>query len=243
MTVVVALGDSLSCGEGVGLRIEPARTWVGLLAAALPGARLVRLAVAGARVGDVRAQQLPLLPEAADLATVLAGLNDVGRAGFDPAAVAADLRAVVAAARERGADVLLGRLHDPVAVRPVPGRLAAAVRARVAVVNRTVDDLARQRGVHVLDLGAVPALARPGGWAADRIHPAEAGHRGMAAAAAGVLRATGRYAPVPLPAGPVPRGPGVPARAWWTARHGLPYALSHARDLGQPVASALLRRG
>ncbi|MGY1744231.1 GDSL-type esterase/lipase family protein [Blastococcus sp. SYSU D00695] len=242
MTVVAALGDSLSCGEGVGLRIQPARTWVGLLAAALPGARLVRLAVAGARVGDVRTRQLPQLPGDVDLATVLAGLNDVGRAGFDPDAVAGDLRAVVAAAHRRGAQVLLGRLHDPAAVRPVPRRVATAVRARVAAVNATVDELARQPGVHVLDLGAVPVLARPGGWAADRIHPAEAGHRGMAAAAAGVLAATGRFAPAALPAGPEPRGPGRAERAWWTLRHGLPYALTHARDLGQPVASALLRR-
>ena len=36
VTVVVALGDSFTCGEGVGVRVDPDATWVALLARA-PG--------------------------------------------------------------------------------------------------------------------------------------------------------------------------------------------------------------
>lgn len=53
------LGDSFSCGEGVGLDIRPVQTWTALLCQALPGSRLANLSTAGARVRDVRRIQLP----------------------------------------------------------------------------------------------------------------------------------------------------------------------------------------
>ncbi|MGY1856945.1 SGNH/GDSL hydrolase family protein [Modestobacter sp. SYSU DS0290] len=242
MTLLAALGDSLSCGEGVGLRIEPECTWVGLVCAALPGARLVPLATAGARVADVRDRQLPRVPGELDLATVLVGLNDVARAGFDPAAVRAGLLDVVTALRARRAEVLLGRLHDPAAVLRVPGPVARAVRERTAVVNAAVDTAAGLPGVHVVDLGAVPALAGTAGWAADRVHPSRAGHRGLAAAAAEVLRTAG-WTPDRVAAPEPGGGPTAGERVRWALRHGLPYAVGHARELGGPVASAVLRRG
>ncbi|MGY1747758.1 GDSL-type esterase/lipase family protein [Modestobacter sp. SYSU DS0511] len=241
MTLVAALGDSLSCGEGVGLRIEAERTWVGLVSAALPGARLVPLATAGARVADVRDRQLPRVPGELDLATVLVGLNDVARSGFVPDAVGGGLLDVVTALRARRAEVLVGRLHDPAAVLRLPGPVARAVRQRVAVVNAAVDAAAELPGVHVVDLGAVPALAGAPGWAADRVHPSRAGHRGLAAAATEVLRAAG-WVPEPVTGPPPGRGPTTGEQAWWALRHGLPYAVGHARELGGPVASAVLRR-
>ncbi|MGY1844605.1 GDSL-type esterase/lipase family protein [Modestobacter sp. SYSU DS0875] len=246
MTVVAALGDSLTCGEGVGLRIEPEATWVGLVAAALPGARLVPLAVAGARVADVRDRQLPLLedevPGELDLATVLVGLNDVARSGFDPGAVGAGLLGIVAALRARRAEVLVGRLHDPAAVLRLPGPVARAARRRTAVVNAAVDAAAGLPGVYRVDLAAVPVLTGAAGWAADRVHPSRAGHRGLAVAATGVLRAAG-WAPQPVGEPPPGRGPTGADRAWWAVRHGLPYAVGHVRELGGPVASAVLRCG
>lgn len=242
MTVVAALGDSFTCGEGVGISLDPAATWVSLVAGALPDGRVVRLAEPGARVVDVRDRQLPALPERVDVATLVVGLNDVARAGFDPAAVTARLLEVVAGLRARADDVLVGRLHDAVALLPVPARVAAASRRRIETVNSAVDRVGEWPGVRVLDLGAVPALGQHGGWSVDRIHPSAAGHRAMAAAAVELLRGAGRPA-APLEDVTVPRGATRRARARWAVRHGLPYAAGHLRELGAPLASAVLRRG
>ncbi|MGY1604067.1 GDSL-type esterase/lipase family protein [Geodermatophilus sp. SYSU D00815] len=241
MTLVAALGDSFTCGEGVGVRVDPAATWVALVAGALPGGRLLRLAEPGARVTDVRTRQLPRVPGRVDVATLLVGLNDVGRSGWTPDVVG-ELRALVAGLRGRADVVLLGRLHDPAAQLPLPAGVARTTRARLALLNAAVDELGARTGVCVLDLGRVPALAHRGGWAVDRIHPAAAGHRGMAAAACAALRRSG-WPAASVDPGPVPRGPSRRARARWAVRHGLPYAAGHLRDVGAPLLSAALRRG
>ncbi len=242
MTVVVALGDSFTCGEGVGVRVDPDDTWVALLARALPAGRLVRLAVPGSRVADVRTRQLPLVPGGADVATLLVGLNDVARSGFDAATVGADLLGTVAALRGRVDDVLLGRLHDAGALLPLPARVTQATRRRIEQVNAAVDEAARWPGVRVLDLRLVPALTRPGGWSVDRIHPSPAGHHGMAAAALEALRGAGRHPATPIDEVVVPPGSSRHARGRWALRHGLPYAIGHLREIGAPLASAVFAR-
>jgi lysophospholipase L1-like esterase len=243
VTVVAALGDSFTCGEGVGVRVDPDATWVSLLAGALPDGRLLRLAVPGARVADVRAHQLPLVSAQVDVATLIIGLNDVARIGFDAADVGADLLAVVAGLRSRGVHVVLGRLHDPAALLPLPARVARTLRKRVAAVNAVVDSAAAAPRVSVLDLGRVTTLAEPGGWAVDRIHPSRVGHHGIATSAVRQLASTGLHLPAPLTEVAVPPGPSRRARGWWAVRHGLPYAVSHLREVGAPLASAALDRG
>ena len=243
MTLVAALGDSFTCGVGVGVRVHPAQTWAALLSRALPDGRLLRLAVPGARLIDVRTGQLPALPARVDVATLVVGLNDVARSGFDPATVGTDLLEVVATVLHRADEVLVGRLHDAAALLPLPAGAARAARDRIGLVNAAVDEMAGWPGVRVLDLGRVPALTQPGGWSVDRVHPSPAGHRGMAAAAVEVLRAAGRPALTPIAEVAVPRGPSRRARGWWVARHGVPYAIGHLHDIGAPVASALRRRG
>lgn len=243
MTVVAALGDGFTCGQGVGVRVAPSATWVAVLADALPGSRLLRLAVPGARVADVRHRQVGVLPDHVDVTTLLVGLNDVARRGWDAAAVAADLLAVVAELRSRADDVLLGRLHDAAALLPLPAAVARVARHRIAVVNAAVDEAGSWSGVRVLDLARVPALRRPGGWSEDGIHPGLAGHLGLAAAAAGVLRSSGRLDVAPMPDVGVPRGPSFQARCRWAVRHALPYAAAHLLEIGTPVASAVWRRG
>lgn len=243
MTVVAALGDSFTCGVGVGVRVHPAATWVALLSRALPDGRLLRLAVPGARLADVRTGQLPALPARVDVATLLVGLNDIARSGFDPATVGTDLLEVVAALLDRADEVLLGRLHDAAALLPLPSRAAQVARHRIGLVNAAVDEAAGWPGVRVLDLSRVPGLTQPGGWSVDHIHPSPAGHRGMAAAAVEVLRAAGRPAVTPVAEVAVPRAPSRRARSWWAVRHGLPYATGHLREIGGPLVSALRRRG
>lgn len=241
MTVVVALGDSLTCGEGVGVQVAPEATWPALLAAAAPGGRLVRLAEPGARVRDVRDHQLPQAKRP-DIVTLLAGLNDIARSGFDAAKLRDDLLWMLRRLTSQGAEVLLGRLHDPAELLPLPTMLAGVVRRRIDAVNAAVDEGAGLPSVHVLDLAEVPALHQPGGWSTDRIHPSLAGHQAIAAAAGRALRhRDGRFTAL-LPEPQVPTGPTVRARAWWAVRYGMPYVAGHVSDFGPPVLSALAHR-
>lgn len=231
---LVSLGDSLSCGEGVGLRVPLERTWPALLSGGL-GVPLVPLAAPGARTADVRARQLPqALALRPRWATLLVGLNDAARAGWDPVRVADDLGAVVRAMTAAGTVVVLGRLHDPAPGLPLPPRLRALLSGRVATLCRAVDAL-RGDGVLVLDLRRVTDLERRGAWSVDRVHPSPAGHAAVAAAAGQVLRASG------TPVGrtcqvTVPPGPGAVAEAAWGVRHGLPWLAGHLREVALPAA-------
>jgi len=233
---VVSLGDSFSCGEGVGLRVELPLTWVGLCVAGLagPGPDWTPLAVAGARVRDVRHQQLPVaLALRPQLATVLVGLNDVVRAGFEPAAVREDLAQVVGQLHGQGCTVLLVRLHDPSALLAL-GPLRRGLSARVDVLHGAVDALADRPGVHVLDLGAVGRLADRDCWAVDRVHPSTVGHAVVADAAAAVLRQAGLQVQLPAPVGPL-APPSAVAQLRWLLAHGLPWAAANARSVALPL--------
>jgi lysophospholipase L1-like esterase len=240
---IAALGDSTSCGEGVGLRVPSGATWPARLAAATPGAELVPLAVAGARLRDVRSAQVTAaLDSGADVITLLIGLNDVSRAGFDRRIYAEQLAEVVAALRDTGALLLLGRLHDATAVLPLPRGLRDVIRTRTAAVNEAADACAGDR-VHLLDLAALPALRMRRAWDVDRVHPNVAGHALIADAAARVLRGAG------CQIGPVrqqrlPPAPGPLREATWVLRHGLPWLGGHLPQVFLPaVASAVRLRG
>lgn len=239
-TVLTALGDSISCGEGVGLRVAPDRTWPALLTSAVPGGRLHPFATAGARVRDLRATQLPAaLAARPDVATVLVGLNDIARGGFDAHGFADDLAAVVRGLADAGALVLLGRLHDPCAVLPLPRAMSGAVRARWTAVNEAVDRL-RPYAV-VLDLGELSELGRRAGFAVDRLHPHAGTHAAMAAAAAAALRSEG-LAVGTVPSGPVQRPAGPVRTAWWAGRHALPWLVARRHEVALPALTAALGR-
>ena len=237
---ITALGDSTSCGEGVGLRIPSSCTWPARLTAATPGAELVPLAAPGARLRDVRVHQVGVAVETgADVFTLLIGLNDVFRSGFERRAFAAELAEVVVLLRDTGALVLLGRLHDATAVLSLPPRLRDAVRSRTAQVNEAVDACAGGR-VHLLDLGAVPGLRMRRVWEVDRVHPNVAGHALIAQAAARVLRQAGcRIGPVLQPR--LPAAPSAAREAQWLVRHGLPWLGSHLPQVVIPVLGAAVR--
>lgn len=248
MTRIVALGDSLSCGEGVGIHTHPHETWVGLLTGLIPGATLHQFAVAGARVDDVRDRQLPIAVACRpDLATVLVGLNDIVEAGFRADTFRRSLDTIVRALTADGATVLLGTLHDPTALRPLPAPLLIRrqVASRVEGVNDAVRDIAartRDSGsVRVVDVTAIEALRALGAWHVDRVHPAPAGHRLIAAAAVQALAGTA-HAPVGrLSTTAVPDPPGRLCRGRWLVAHGVPW-LAH-RGRGVVPAIITMARG
>lgn len=238
MTGLVALGDSFTCGEGVGVRIPQDQTWTALLAKSLGDPSRLSLAAPGARVRDVFRNQLPHVPETS-VATLLVGLNDVARAGFDAARVQFDLLRIVGQLCSAADVVLVARLHDPVRLLWLPSPLRRQARERVAVVNAAVDEAAFFPRVHVLDLDAVRELRVRTGWAVDRIHPSLLGHAALADAAAEVLRRAGRSVLNQIDR-PAAYRPTRVERLWWLSRHGVPYA---ARNLRARTREAPRRSG
>jgi phosphatidylinositol alpha 1,6-mannosyltransferase len=238
-TIIAALGDSISCGEGAGLRVPSGATWPARLAAATPGGELVPLAAPGARLVDVRRDQLePALASGAQVITLLIGLNDLSRGDFDGRRFAADLAGVTAALRDTGAVLLLCRLHDATGVLPLPARVRDLVRARTAAVNQAVDTCSGGP-VHLLDLAALPGLRMRRLWDVDRVHPNAAGHALIAEAAARALRRAGcRVGPIRRSAHPPSPGPLQEAR--WVLRHGLPWLAAHLPQVGLPALRAAL---
>jgi lysophospholipase L1-like esterase len=239
---LVTLGDSTAVGLGDPL---PGGGWRGfpvLLADAL-GARLVNPAVTGARVADVRRDQLPAaLAAEPDVAVVFVGMNDTLRSDFDPAAMREDLAATVTALRSGGAHVLLMRYHDHTRVFPLPAPLRRALWRRVVALNEATSAVVAETGpaIGLLDLDELPGGYEPAAWAIDRLHPSELGHRTLAAGLAVMLAEAGFAVPRPvsLQCG---GGREVTAlhRAGWLVFKGVPWLVRRGRDLGPVIVQGL----
>jgi lysophospholipase L1-like esterase len=184
----VALGDSTT--EGLEDRYPDGayRGWADRLAEQLaplePGFRYANLAVRGKCAHQIRADQLgPAIALEPDLASILAGLNDVLRRTVDVDKVAGDIDAMARGLREAGADLIIVTLPDPVRVNPL-ARIAAR---HVVALNERIRAIARAHGAYVIDLEAHRVASDPRLWHADRLHGNPEGHRRIAAAAAELL--------------------------------------------------------
>lgn len=251
----VALGDSITVGLGDGISmgakgsaggahgVNAGRGWAAALAPCLgapgtPSAAFTNLATTGARVRDVRTDQLPLaLDVRPHVASVLAGMNDVIRSDFDQGRVAADLAETVHVLRAAGATVLVAQVHDPGVLLKIPAGLRRALRSRIAVLNETVSALAAgDPGVLVLDLPSHPECYARTTWDVDRVHPGPRGHLLIARGFAELLAE--RDLPVRrLPdTGPAGRGPSTAAHLWWLVSRGLPWLVLRSKGVWGGVA-------
>ncbi|GAA4548158.1 SGNH/GDSL hydrolase family protein [Amycolatopsis samaneae] len=184
----VALGDSQTEGLNDGDDVLGYRGWADRLAerlaTAAPDFRYANLAVRGRLAHQVRAGQLAaavgLRP---DLATVLAGMNDLIRPRCDPAAVAAEVERMFAGLTGIGATVVTVALPDP--ARLVPA--AKPLSARVTDFNARVRAAAARHGVLVVDLSAYPVCTDPRLWSTDRLHLNALGHARLSDAVAHTL--------------------------------------------------------
>ncbi|MEU0088579.1 SGNH/GDSL hydrolase family protein [Streptomyces sp. NPDC006274] len=184
----VALGDSQTEGMGDGDDTTGLRGWADRLAEHLaphnPGLRYANLAVRGRLAGQVRTEQLgPALVLGPDLATVVAGVNDLLRPRFDADEVAGHLEAMFAALTAQGA--LVATLTFPDLARITP--LARPFSPRVTALNDRVRRAARRHGVVVAETGHHPVVTDPRLWSADRLHAGPLGHERIAAAVAHAL--------------------------------------------------------
>jgi len=226
----VALGDSQTEGlldpDGRGGYRGWADRFAEFLTADDPHLSYANLAVRGKLVGQIRAEQLDVaLALEPDLATVMGGLNDLLRPGFDPDAAVEHLDAMLAALGQAGATVLTNTFPALEEIAPMLRRLAPRVRA----FNDGIREVAQRRGAVLVDFAAHGVGTDARIWSPDRIHANSFGHALIAAAFADTLGRAGHgHWRDPLPA----RAP----------LSNLRRAGTEARWMGTTVAPWLLRR-
>jgi lysophospholipase L1-like esterase len=205
----VALGDSQTEGLNDGDELSGYRGWADRLAEHLaavnPEVTYANLAVRGKLASAVRAEQLgPALALRPDLATVMAGMNDLIRPGFDPAAATAELAAMFEALTGAGARVLTFTFPDITRLMPIARRL----RPRLLDFNDRIRAAAERYDVVLVDGFSHPLSVEEGLWSADRIHATTLGHTLIAASAAEALGLPGVGAtPATSPAAATAGGP------------------------------------
>lgn len=203
----VAIGDSQTEGVGDGDDTTGLRGFADRLAARIaeqnPGLRYANLAVRGKLAGEIHAEQLgPALELKPDLATVVAGLNDVLRPKCDVDLVAGHLEAMFASLTAAGATV--GTLTFPNVARIAP--LAKPLVPRVLALNARIREAAARHGVQVVETFAVDVTTDARIWSPDRLHANPLGHQRIADSMAHALALPGADDSwtLPLPVVPAP---------------------------------------
>ncbi|MFI9542524.1 SGNH/GDSL hydrolase family protein [Streptomyces sp. NPDC052016] len=220
----VALGDSQTEGLGDGDDGIGLCGWADRLAEHLahhnPGLRYANLAVRGRLAGQVHTEQLgPALALRPDLATVVAGVNDLMRPRFDADEVAGHLEAVFAALTAQGARVATVTFPDAARLTP----LARPLTPRVLALNARIREAAGRHGVAVAETAGHAVVTDPRLWSPDRLHASPLGHARIAAAVAHALGLPGGddswTHPLPAPDSSAPAGwrAGVAELRWAAA--------------------------
>ncbi|HEX4833784.1 MAG TPA: SGNH/GDSL hydrolase family protein [Trebonia sp.] len=235
MTRIVTLGDSITTGMGDPAPDGPKGAWRGwaeLLAAGLREPEVHNLSVLGAQAKHVERDQLPVaLDLKPDIATVVVGINDTLRAGFDPQRTGRSFARTVGALRASGAVVLTMRLPDPARMFGLPGVLARPLSRRMRGVNSELDRVAARFATLHWDASRDPETYDRRNWSVDRLHPNERGHRLVACRFWDLLAQAGydlAQRPDPMPASP------PPARrdeVLWMATKGTRWFLRRSVDL------------
>lgn len=227
----VAIGDSTSEGlddpDGRG----GYRGWANRLAeriAAQQGSLLyANLAIRGRTTRQILEEQLaPALAMRPDLATVVAGTNDVLRRSFDARTFENDLFTMQKALVDVGATVLTFTLPDLAPVMP----FARLLGTRVLHLNDAIRNACERSGAILCDLAAHAVGSDPRLWSDDRLHANSAGHARIADGLAFSLGLPGSDASwaEPLPALPKPTALDlVRAELAWTRNHLLPWMWRH----------------
>ncbi|MBF6180519.1 SGNH/GDSL hydrolase family protein [Nocardia otitidiscaviarum] len=231
-TRFVALGDSQTEGIGDPDGMGGFRGWAdrfaALLAASTPDVHYANLAVRGRLAARIRAEQLaPALALRPDLATVMAGMNDLVRPSFAMDATLADIEAMITALRAVGAHVVTFTYPDIGAITPIARPLSGRIRA----MNAAVRTLAARHAVTLVDFEPVAATTHRRVWAEDRLHLSPLGHDLVARALADTLRLPGADSTWRDPLPPEQRGIDalLAAEFRWTAYHFAPWVARRLR--------------
>lgn len=145
---LVALGDSVTYGEGgITLGVD-GRSWALWLAQALD-LPYTNYAACGARVADVLERQVPRVHREYDLGVLYAGVNDVRDPAWDLGEFDRDLRATVAAFAPRCRRLLIATIPLDLGRPPAGSKVRdanGAVRAAAGAVGATVVPLEDFKG-------------------------------------------------------------------------------------------------
>jgi lysophospholipase L1-like esterase len=240
MTTFTALGDSITLGVGDPIRRSARastedrawRGWAALLADGLQDPELHILASNGACVADIEHDQLPrALAVRPDIASVVFGINDTLRPGFDPDHIAAAAARIVGALRASGAQVLTMRLPDAGKMLRLPGALAGPLARRTHAVNAALDAAAERFGTLHFDAASSAAAYDRQMWAVDRLHPNERGHRLIARSFHSLLTDIGHPVAVAPAAEPSNPPPGRMAEISWMATKGTAWVVKRSTDM------------
>jgi lysophospholipase L1-like esterase len=191
-TRYVALGDSQTEGLNDGDELTGYRGWADRLAERLtqlnPDLLYANLAVRGRLAAQVHAEQLePALALRPDLATVVAGMNDLMRPTFVPADVAGHLEEMFAALTAAGAHVATVTFPNIAKIMPITRPLMP----RVLELNTRIHAAAARHQVTVLEPFPHPVTTDPRIWSPDRLHANSLGHARIAAGMAHALALPG----------------------------------------------------
>ncbi len=186
----------------------------------------------GACIADLERDQLPTaLQLRPDVASVVIGVNDTLRPGFDPDRIAAATVHVVGALRADGADVLTMRLPDPGRVLGLPDVLARPLARRAHQLNDVMDRVAERFGTLHFDSAADAMVYDPQMWAVDRLHPSERGHRHIARRFHALLAEAGHVLNPPPGAEPMNEPPSKAEQFAWLATKGTSLVVRRSTDL------------
>jgi lysophospholipase L1-like esterase len=241
----VAIGDSQTEGLGDGDEIRGYRGWADRLATRLaelnPGLRYANLAVRGKLAAEVHAEQLaPALALEPDVATVVAGLNDLLRRRVDVAAVAGHLEAMFAALTAAGAHV--ATLTFPNIGRITP--LARPLVPRVLALNAAIREAAARHGVRVVETFPIAVTTDARIWSSDRLHANALGHELIAASVAHALELPDADDSWTRPLPPIPRPSAIRATATelrWLASFAGPWVGRRLRGVSSGTGRAAKR--
>lgn len=177
----VAIGDSTTEGlkdpDGSGGYRGWANRFAEHLAKHSPGLQYANLAIRGTVAREVHEGQLAaavaLKP---DVATVVAGVNDLLRRRFDVDEVAGHLGTMFQTLKAMGTTVLTFTMPDISSVMPV----ARVVRHRLLALNARLRKRAAVNGVLLVDIAAHALGGDPRLWDEDRLHANSLGHERIA---------------------------------------------------------------
>jgi hypothetical protein len=165
------------------------------------------------------------------VASLVVGINDTLRRGFDTECVHAALAHVIGSLSAAGAVVLTLRLPDPGRMLGMPTSLARPLARRINEFNVIIDELAAQFGTLHFDAANDSHVYDRRMWSVDRLHPSERGHRLIACGFHDQLAAHGH------PVGPRPSTEPTsppPTRRdelTWMATKGTKWVLRRCTDL------------
>lgn len=184
--VLVMLGDSTSVGYGArhAAEVPGAMLATGLAAALNRPVRLRTVGLSGCGASDLPRQVARTLSEAADIAVILIGANDI-RDKVPPIRSADHLGQAVGTLRAQLVPVVVGTCPDFGVIEPIPQPLRAVLHSWSRLLATLQERAVLAAGGRSVSIGRLvsPQFAHhPELFAGDRFHPSGAGYARAVAA-------------------------------------------------------------